>query len=304
MSLPINPSIAELRIGGVMALAKLWKIERTDGVTLRFTDFSQPIEFEGSTYLPGTSDIDDASSKHASSTTAFERSSELVEGTMDMSGAFTQLTSDSITHEDLRAGRYDSAKITEYIIDYRVPWFGYYAVNVFWIESLEYDAETFVAELSTRATWLKQNRGREYDRHCPYRLGVNDGAVGCFYTVDNDDITVTAVGAARYRMTCNNADATRDDGWSTGGVLIWATGNNAGIRCEVKLDEQVSGASHEITLQERLPFDIQVGDTATIQPGCDGLTATCDDKFDQFTNFGGFPDLPGDDRQFSTPNSK
>jgi uncharacterized phage protein (TIGR02218 family) len=43
------------------------------------------------------------------------------------------------------------------------------------------------------------------------------------------------------------------------------------------------------------PFDlpIKVGDTFTLYPGCDGKQTTCDQKFNNLTNFGGFPQVPG-----------
>jgi len=49
---------------------------------------------------------------------------------------------------------------------------------------------------------------------------------------------------------------------------------------------------------------VQVGDTYTAKPGCDKSAEICKTKFDNFINFGGFPDVPGQDRIASTPDAK
>ena len=41
--------------------------------------------------------------------------------------------------------------------------------------------------------------------------------------------------------------------------------------------------------------NIQIGDTFTIEAGCNRLKETCQMKFDNFYNFRGFPDIPGMD---------
>ncbi|HXG46252.1 MAG TPA: phage BR0599 family protein [Methylomirabilota bacterium] len=47
-----------------------------------------------------------------------------------------------------------------------------------------------------------------------------------------------------------------------------------------------------------------VGESVKIWPGCDGLLATCDDKFDNVANFGGFPYMPIKNLTLSAAKSK
>jgi hypothetical protein len=51
----------------------------------------------------------------------------------------------------------------------------------------------------------------------------------------------------------------------------------------------------DTTHLELAPFDLSVaaGNTGTLYPGCDGKQTTCDLKFSNLVNFGGFPTVPG-----------
>jgi hypothetical protein len=52
-----------------------------------------------------------------------------------------------------------------------------------------------------------------------------------------------------------------------------------------------------------MPFDIEVGDTLRIFPGCDKLHTTCFTKFDNATNFVGEPFVPGADTLGTYPDA-
>jgi hypothetical protein len=41
-----------------------------------------------------------------------------------------------------------------------------------------------------------------------------------------------------------------------------------------------------------VPTDLQVGDTVTLVAGCDHSTSTCESRFDNLDNYGGFPAIP------------
>lgn len=63
----------------------------------------------------------------------------------------------------------------------------------------------------------------------------------------------------------------------SGGVIVWLTGLNAGLAVEVKLID--SGSLVDLYLAAA--FDVVIGDTFKIRPGCDGALATCRDTFDR-----------------------
>jgi uncharacterized phage protein (TIGR02218 family) len=54
---------------------------------------------------------------------------------------------------------------------------------------------------------------------------------------------------------------------------------------EVKRD--TIGSPEEMQLYLSMPKDIQVGDTFTVQPGCDKSAAMCKGRFDNLVNFRG-----------------
>jgi hypothetical protein len=89
------------------------------------------------------------------------------------------------------------------------------------------------------------------------------GAVVATVT-DNATITVTL------------ADNSYTDDHFNFGVLVWQTGNNAGLGMEIK-DWTSTGGT--INLYMPMNLDINVGDQVILFTGCDKLLSTCRDKF-------------------------
>jgi len=89
-----------------------------------------------------------------------------------------------------------------------------------------------------------------------------------------------------------------EDDWFNLGLITWKSGANLDLKSEV-LDWD--STAKEVEIQFATPFDITVGDTFDISPGCDKLKQTCIDKFDNLVNHGGFPFIPGTDQMLQTP---
>jgi len=94
----IDPQLAAHLSSGATTLATCWKISRTDGVTLGFTDHDARLFFDGVSFEP------DAGADGA----AIESGSDLSVDNSEIEGA---LSSDALTEEDLAAGRYDDAAV-------------------------------------------------------------------------------------------------------------------------------------------------------------------------------------------------
>ena len=47
-----------------------------------------------------------------------------------------------------------------------------------------------------------------------------------------------------------------------------------------------------------MPFDLQIGDTFNLAPGCDKTIPVCRDNYDNIINYRGEPYLPGEDILF------
>jgi hypothetical protein len=82
------------------------------------------------------------------------------------------------------------------------------------------------------------------------------------------------------------------DGWFALGLVKWLTGNNAGTYNQVRVWTQ---ATSRIQLWGATRFNVQVGDTFEIVPGCDKKFSTCLAKFNNTINFRGEHLLPGQD---------
>lgn len=75
------------------------------------------------------------------------------------------------------------------------------------------------------------------------------------------------------------------------GYLILGTGQAAQYRM-ITQSTAVSGGELVLTLSTPLTGVIAVGTALKALPGCDGLMATCQTKYNNFANFGGFPFVP------------
>jgi uncharacterized phage protein (TIGR02218 family) len=143
----------------------------------------------------------------------------------------------------------------------------------------------YVAELRGLHDLLQRPIGAYYTPECRYDLGDSN----CAVNIAAQTVTgaVTAV-----TDTANFSDNTRSesDGLFNYGKLTWTGGANAGLSMEVK---NWDGVGLTFTLWLPMPNAIEVGDTYAVYPGCDKRFATCQSKFSNAANFGGFPYVPG-----------
>ena len=137
---------------------------------------------------------------------------------------------------------------------------------------------------------------------------VTDGTVTwtAFGTWGNTGTVLVSPTPDRRTFTVNVTEErlVADPRWYDGGLLTWLTGDNAGTSQEMKFFDQSSGDDGEVTLYLRAPFDVNMGDTATLFPGCDKSISQCSSKFGNHLNFQGFPHIPGDMYLQNYPDAK
>lgn len=285
MSLNLTSSVESLRQDRRHRFATLWEIERTDGTTFRFTDHDVNISYGGNTYTP----------VGGFSASARQKQADIKTQNLELVGL---LESASITHDDLRAGLFREAKITEILVDWLYPWAGAFQRNVYWIVETTYNGENWEARLEDIARWLTPRIGDLYNRVCRHELGDTLCGVplSLFTTATK---TVTQVDTAR-RIFRTSGLSDADDFYNYG-KITWATGKNANVVSEIK---DYTDSNNIIELQLKTPFDVEIGDTFVMIAGCDKLETTCKTKFTNFLNFGGFPTIPGTDRSIQRPKIK
>lgn len=117
---------------------------------------------------------------------------------------------------------------------------------------------------------------QRYQRQC--RHALYDGGCG----LDREDWADIATVSSVAGEVVTIATTSRPSGWFTGGYLQRANGQRRMIRAH-------SGVA--LTLLS-IAQGIQPGEAVTIFAGCDHTHTTCDDKFSNANNFGGFPFVP------------
>jgi uncharacterized phage protein (TIGR02218 family) len=267
-------------LNGVHRWATCWKIERTDNTTYRFTDHDRPLFVDGEEYTP----VGSPSASARQKTEGIGRAMNVeIRGVID---------SNAISDDDLHAGRFRGARVTEFVVDWRFPWAGKFQVFVYWIRETTYDQETWTAQCEGLLCRMKNKVGQVLTRTCRHTLGDAMCRVNLapFTVVDEVEVVIED------RVEFVAANITGDEEYYNGGNLTWITGQNMNIVSEVK-----SFKSNGIfRLQLMTPFPIAAGDRFSVVPGCDKNLTTCKNKFNNVVNFGGFPHLVGVDKQYST----
>lgn len=285
MSQRNTSQIQSLIVGGKHCWATLWTVERTDGVVFRFTDHDREVTLDGLTYTPAGAAVSASARQH-------------IEGVepqnLEIRGA---VTSSYITEEDLAAGLYRGAKVTEIVVDWRFPWAGHFVKNIYYIDETTFSMEAWTAQLKGMSVRLRPEVGAVYTRSCRWKLGDSrclvdiSGApfatlAAVVVSVTNDRVFTTSLSSA--------------DNFFADGYLLWSTGPNAGTKSPVKK----SLATGAIELQLPTPFPVSIGHQFDAIAGCDKRFTTCKSKFNNALRFGGFPYIPGNDDVMLTPDLK
>lgn len=274
----IPPALQARLDSGVTTLARCWLITRRDGSVLGFTDHDTDLSVEGVTCRAGTG------------LTASEATQQLglAVGGSEIAGA---LAADSLSEEDLAAGRYDAAAVKLYLIDWSEP-----ALNVLLaagaLGEVRREGTAFTAEVRGLAHRLAEESGRLYTATCAADLGDARCTVNLADPAYRGSGTIASLAGTSSFLAAGLA-AFVDD-WFTAGRLAWASGANAGLAIEVKA-HRVTAAGVQLTLWQAMPQPLAVGDSFSVSAGCDKRFATCRDRFANSVNFRGFPHIPGND---------
>jgi uncharacterized phage protein (TIGR02218 family) len=263
--------------GETTTLATLWKITRADGQIFGFTDHDTDIVYAGLAYEAAT----------GFTPSAIETTSQFNVDNLEMQGL---ISSETITEDDLRAGRWDYALVEVMKINYADTSQGVMYERKGRLGEIQTGRVAFTAELRGLTQNLQQEVGRIYMPVCTADLGdAKCGINLASFTVSG--AVTTAVSLQQF----NDSSRVEADNHFKHGLLTFTSGLNNGLKMEVK----ANGAAGLITLQQAMPYAINVGDTYTMYAGCDKTHATCIAKFNNVVNFRGFPFIPGRDRVLS-----
>lgn len=282
----IDPRLQARLDGGATTLCRCWRVTRRDGAVMGFTDHDRPIEFDG-TVFHAEAGLD---------ASALQTGNGL---SVDNAQAVGALSHGGISEEDLRAGRYDGARVDHWLVDWSDPEL---RVHLFRgsIGEIRRTETSFEAELRGLGDALNVAVGRSITPFCDRVVGDRKCGVDL-----GDPRYRHASGVVAMEGRGRFALAEAGDfpaGWFTGGVLRWESGRNAGLSGVVRNDLMVSGR-RVVELGAEPAFVPEAGDALVITAGCNRDAATCREKFGNFLNFRGFPHIPGEDWVVAYPRS-
>lgn len=284
MSMPANLN-AHLHEGAT-TLCRCWAILRSDGVVMGFTDHDLPLAFDGISFKADT----------GLTAFALQQSTGL---SVDNSEALGALRDAGISEADIEAGRFDGAEVKAWLVNWIDPaqrWLQFRGT----IGEIKRSGSAFEAELRGLTEALNAPMGRVFQSPCTAVLGdtacrFNIGQAG--YSADVHVAEITEDG---HLLWSDLGSFTPE--WFTRGRLTVLSGVSEGLWAAIKMDKQTA-AGRQIELWTPLRLPLSTGDLVRLQAGCDKRAETCRQKFNNFLNFQGFPDIPGEDWLMASPRS-
>ncbi|WP_371153696.1 DUF2163 domain-containing protein [Jannaschia sp. 2305UL9-9] len=271
---------------GITTVCRAWVLRRVDGRLYGFTDHDRPLTVDG---VPCV-----ASSGMAAG--ALQRATGL---SVDNSEAVGALSHDAITEADLRAGKWDDASVTTYLVNWAAP----DAFEVLFRGTLgeaSWGEGAFSVELRSLSEALNMVQGRVYQARCDAVLGDGRCRRDLSDEIFTVDVLVDAVEDNRVlHLPVLDLYAPK---WFERGLVTVLDGASEGASGRVKTD-RVKDGMRRVELWSALRDGIEPGNRIRLQAGCDKTHGTCRFKFDNLLNFRGFPNIPGEDWLMAYPTS-
>lgn len=273
----ISPKLQSHLESGAVTVCRCWRIRRTDGVELGFTDHDEAVVFDGLTH----------SAMSGLASTGDVTRTGLGVGGLEIAGA---LSSAGLRSDDLTSGKYDAASVTLWLVNWQDV-----SQRVLLREGtlgeVTRDGGSFRAEVRGPGQALEVVRGRVFTHACDADLGdarcrVDLSALARNATVSRVDGTRIFIAGLGDLPTAHLSD----------GILRVTGGDDAGAKAAIAT-HALEGSTAVLRLRTPV-LRLAAGDTVEVLPGCDKRFATCIGKFANSVNFQGFPHLPGNDRAF------
>lgn len=258
--------------GELMHLATCMRLQRTDATVYGFTTHDKPLTIGGTVYEPAASfnPTDIASANN------MDTDNVSIDGLLD---------TDTITEDELRAGRWDYAAFRLFQVNWNDLTMGDKKDRAGHLGEVTVNRQTFVAELLGMMEAYATSIVEITTPGCRASLGDARCKVDMTgYTVGG---TIDSSGTDYF--TLNDAARAEADGYFDEGVITFTSGDNDGLSFEVKA--YIVG-----TWITKTPFPYDAaGATYTMTRGCNRHFGTCRDTFANAANFRGEPWLRGND---------
>lgn len=269
---------------GATTLCRCWRVRRTDGQELGFTDHDSALSFGGTVFKAETG--------------LSRQSMEAVTGlAVDNGEVLGALSDAAISEADIAAGRFDGAEVTIWLVNWRntVERHRLFEGSIGEVRS---GGGAFRAELRGLTEALNRPAGRVFQHLCNADLG--DAACGVDLSSGAYRLDATVgIGTDGPVFRVSAAGGQADD-WFDRGRLVVLDGAAAGLTAFIKSD-RVEGDERVVGVWQRLRIALAPGDAVRLEAGCDKRMETCRNKFANVVNFRGFPHIPGEDWTMAYP---
>lgn len=272
--------------GGATTVCRAWAVTRQDGTVFGFTDHDGDLGFDGIVFRANT----------GMAASVLQQSTGL---SVDNSEAVGALSDVAVTEADLLAGRFDSARVQAWLVNWadvtdRVLQFA----GTF--GEITRAGGAFRAELRGLTEALNQPQGLSFLRTCSAVLGDTHCRMNLNLPGFSVEVPIEDVSDGRVFGFASLPGFS--DRWFEKGRAALMSGVGKGAIGIVKND-RVSASGRVIELWQPIDQRIVSGDLLRLEAGCDKHAQTCRDKFSNFLNFRGFPHTPGEDWLISYPVS-
>lgn len=263
---------------------RCWLLERSDGVTLGFTDHDVDLIFESVNFRADTG----LEARALSQVTGLA---------VDNTEAVGALSDVAIREDEILAGRFDDASVTAF----RVDWQDVEDREILFKGTLGEVSRkdgAFHAELRGLSEKLNRPVGRVYQRGCDAILGDASCKVDLDAPGYRSERPIEQIEQARVFRFQNFEGF--EDRWFERGRLDVLSGQAAGLFAMIKND-RIEAGTRVIEAWEAFRAPIAPGDQIRLTAGCDKRVETCQLKFQNLENFRGCPHIPGDDWLMTYP---
>lgn len=259
---------------GATFMCRCWMVERRDGVRFGFTDHDRDLSFDGMEFR-ADSGMDSS---------VLEASTGL---SVDNAQAIGALSGDSLNEADIMAGKFDSASVSHWLVDWQDTSLRSLLFRGF-LGEIRRGTDAFEVELRGIGEALNQPMGRSYLRECDRVFGDEKCGIDVSDPTISADVTVLSAEGKRQFTFAGLGGF--DVGWFANGRIIWASGEASLIKAD-----RMVGAVRVVELWEEVRLPVTSGEVARVIAGCDMRAGTCGSKFGNFLNYRGFPHMPGED---------
>lgn len=244
-----------------------------DGLPFGFTTHDRPLTIGGIVYEPTASFI----AKDIAANLNLDTDNTEAEALLD---------SDTLTEEDLRAGKWDFSPYRIFQVNWADLTMGEKKDSIGHLAKVTVNRQTFVAELLGLMEALGTSIGEITSPNCRAMLGDER----CKFDVGPYTFAGTVDSADPDRYTFIDAARGEEEGYFAEGIIWFESGLLDGLSYDIKSFT----AGGKFITKTPLAYDA-TGCDYSVVVGCDKKRTTCRDKFSNVINFRGEPWLRGND---------